>query len=149
MISEQKDFSNSEYQCCPDGQTLQTNFCCNSDTSFGRFQESCHGSYLGYQESNDFSDSESLCCPMPPTRLKFNQIYGSVYEEMSFEICISSWPIGTLEWKYSAILNLHVAPKPPTSFQSNQTYRLEGDVVCKISRWPAWEIGMEQFSMLP
>ena len=37
-----------------------------------------------------------------------------------------------------AVLNLHVAPMPPTMFGLNQTCRLGADMVWRFSRWPPW-----------
>ena len=62
---------------------------------------------------------------------------------------------------FFAILNLHVAPMPPTKFWLNLTYHSGADNVWKFSRWPddhlgatsdnisiqikVWEMSFEEF----
>ena len=54
------------------------------------------------------------------------------------ELTIEDLHLGCILDMFLTILNLHVAPMPPTKFWLNLTYHSEADEVWRFSRWPPW-----------
>ena len=89
---------------------------------------------------NDFINFESPCLPqyLPQS---FGLIRLTVWKQMSFEDFQDGHHGGPLWYRNEtilAILNLHVAPTPPTKFWRNLTYHSGADAVWRFTRWPSW-----------
>ena len=106
-------------------------------------------------EQNNFSNSNLYVAPMPPTKFQSHSRFWRwswkceklTTDGQRTKGHHTNWPGAQLQVKYwnfqdghlnkmlLAILNLHVAPLPPTKFQ---TSHLWVDQVWRFSRWPLW-----------
>ena len=85
------------------------------------------------------------CLPLFPLNLTYclgadnNWRLSRWPEEILFEDFQDGWDgchLGYPNGMVLAILNLHVAPMPPTKFGLNLTHGSAADVVSRVSRWP-------------
>ena len=120
-IPEWDNFSNSESPCCPNASHqvwAQSRLAFGSRCGLKIFKMAkWQPSWI--LEQNNFSNSESPCLPSSST------LSDKVREEMLFE---QFQDLGYWNGMILAILNLHVAPMPPTKFHFNLTYNSGGDV---------------------
>ena len=119
---------------------------------FKDFHDGCHGGNLGYQNRTILAILNLHAAPMPSTKFPLHPTYCSGADnnwrlsnwpkEMLIEDFQNGWHgshLGYRNGQILAILNLHVAPMPPTKFGLNLTEDSGADVVLRFWRWsPRW-----------